>query len=95
MRKDDYIQLLTNNEIIQMELKPNGSALLALLENNLRLAGMATKDEDLGEEKDKMSSFCIHKSLEFLENKGFKSEEANETLEYLVMNITIQKKLFG
>ena len=94
MKKDDYLQILTNNEIINLELKLESNALMALLENNLRLAGIATQDNELGEEKDKMASFILKKTLELLENKGVEFEEATNILELLMAYIHIEKKLF-
>ena len=93
MRRDDYLQLMTNNELIQSSLKPKEDAMLALLENNLRLSRIARYDSDLGEEKDKMEHFIISKSIDFLENKGLSFEEAADTLTLLAVGIVFQDKL--
>ena len=93
MRRDDYLQLMTNNELIQRSLKPKEDAMMALLENNLRLSRIAKYDSDLGEDKDKMEHFIISKSIDFLENKGLSFEEAADTLKLLAVGIVFQDKL--
>ena len=93
MKKEGYLEMMTNSEIIQMELKPKDNAMMALLENNLRLSLLAKHDDDLSEEKEKMMRFIVHKSMDFLVDKGLTEDEAGEILTILTVSIALQDKL--
>lgn len=94
MKKDEYLQLLTNNEIIQAVLEPKENAMFALVENNIRLAKSAKYDKDLSEEdRTKMAEFCISKSVQFFERKGLNFEEAFNLVTLLTVGIKVQEGL--
>lgn len=94
MKRDDYLQLITNNELIQRALKPKDDAMFALIENNVRLARIAKYDNDLNEEdRDKMPQFCISKAIHYLETKGLEFEEALEIVSLVAVGINVQDNL--
>lgn len=94
MLRDDYLQMITNNEIITTALKPKDDAMLALIENNIRLAKSAKYDKDLSEEdRDKMPQFCISKAVSFLESKGLDTAEAFEIVTLITVGVKVQDNL--
>lgn len=90
MKRKDYINFIVNNDIIKHDLAVGDEGLFALAENMLYLARIATTDSDLGKEKEKMSSFIVEKTLNFLEEKGMSSDKAYEIVTKLAIGIVIE-----